>query len=60
MNRRDTFNMRFSPEERARLDALAQHYGVPGANVVRMLLKERFDDFVRDGIVVEQTKKRAR
>lgn len=55
---RTTFNMRVSPEERARLDALAEHYGVTGADVVRILLKERYDALAKDGALGSKRKTR--
>lgn len=33
------FTMRLSKEESDRLDALAEHYGLNGVGVIRMLLK---------------------
>lgn len=39
--RRHLFNVRFSEEEQARLDALCEHLGVNAANLIRMLLKEK-------------------
>ena len=35
--------IRMSADERARLDALAAHLGVPASNVVRMLVKRESD-----------------
>ncbi|MBN1607488.1 MAG: hypothetical protein JW940_12695 [Polyangiaceae bacterium] len=40
------FTMRMSTEESERLDRLAEHFGLNGAGVIRMLLK-REDDSVR-------------
>jgi transposase len=37
--RAKTFNIRFSDEEWTRLDAIASHYGITAAAVIRMLLK---------------------
>jgi hypothetical protein len=34
------FTMRLSAEESARLDALAEHYGLNAAGLIRMLLKK--------------------
>lgn len=39
--RRHLFNIRFSEEEQARLDAVCGHLGVNAANLIRMLLKEK-------------------
>ena len=39
--RRHLFNIRFSEEEQARLDALCEHLGVNAANLIRMVLKEK-------------------
>jgi predicted DNA-binding protein len=39
--RRHLFNIRFSDDEQARLDALCAHLGVNAANLIRMLLKEK-------------------
>jgi predicted DNA-binding protein len=36
-------NVRLSPEEAERLDALAERYGLSGPNVVRMLIKRESD-----------------
>lgn len=35
------FTMRLSREESARLDALADHFGLNGVGVIRMMLKEK-------------------
>jgi DNA-directed RNA polymerase specialized sigma subunit len=37
------FNIRFSKEEGARLDAVAKHYGISQADAIRMLLKRELD-----------------
>lgn len=39
--RRHLFNIRFSEDEQARLDAICEHLGVNAANLIRMLLKEK-------------------
>lgn len=39
--RRHLFNIRFSEEEQARLDAICTHLGVNAANLIRMMLKEK-------------------
>lgn len=39
--RRHLFNIRFSEEEQARLDAICEHLGVNAANLIRMMLKEK-------------------
>ncbi len=41
------FNMRMSAEEWARLEALANHYALNAAGVLRMLVKERYDEVVQ-------------
>jgi len=41
--RAKTFNIRFSEEELARLDAVAQHYALTAAGVIRMLVKREAD-----------------
>lgn len=38
------FTMRLSREESLRLDALASHFGLNGAGVIRMMLKEKARD----------------
>jgi len=38
--REKTFNMRLTPEEWARFEAVADHYGLPVASMIRMLVKE--------------------
>ncbi len=45
--RQRIFNMRLSEEEGARLDRLAEHYGINAAELIRMLLKreEKTVDF---------------
>ena len=37
------FTMRMSDEEHARLDAVAKHFALNAAGVVRMLVKREFD-----------------
>ena len=37
--RQRIFNMRLSDEEGARLDKIADHYGINAAELIRMLLK---------------------
>ena len=37
------FKMRIDEADKARLDKLAEHYAAPGATVVRMILKEKYD-----------------
>lgn len=39
--RRHLFNIRFSEEEQARLDAICGHLGVNAASLIRMMLKEK-------------------
>lgn len=41
--RAKTFNIRFSEEELARLDLVAEHYALTAAGVIRMLLKRESD-----------------
>jgi predicted DNA-binding protein len=41
--REKLFNMRMSAEEWERLDALAKHYGLNAAGVIRMLVKADAD-----------------
>jgi hypothetical protein len=43
MSRDETFNLRLDSKERQLLDVLAAHYGIPAANVLRMLVKEKHD-----------------
>jgi hypothetical protein len=45
--RSQPFQLRFSFEERTRLMELAEHYGVSAADVLRMLLRERFEEVFR-------------
>lgn len=37
------FTMRMSDEESGRLDAVARHYALNGAGVIRMLVKREYD-----------------
>jgi predicted DNA-binding protein len=46
--------IRLSPEEDTRLDALAEHYGLNPAAVIRMLIKRDFDAL---GLAPRVTKK---
>ncbi len=41
--REKIFTMRLSVEERARLEAVAAHYGLTAAEVIRMLAKRECD-----------------
>ena len=41
--RAKTFNIRFSEEELARLDRVAEHYALTAAGVIRMLVKREAD-----------------
>jgi hypothetical protein len=41
------FTIRMNPEETARLEMLAAHYGLTAAGVVRMLLKREADSVTR-------------
>lgn len=41
--REKLFTMRMSDEESARLDAVARHYGLNAAGVIRMLVKREYD-----------------
>jgi len=47
--REKLFNMRMSVEEWERLDALARHYGLNAAGVLRMLVKSDSDRLGRAG-----------
>jgi antitoxin component of RelBE/YafQ-DinJ toxin-antitoxin module len=38
-----TFKMRLDEKDKARLDALAEHYSVPVASVIRILTKREAD-----------------
>jgi|HubBroStandDraft_5_1064220.scaffolds.fasta_scaffold196898_2 hypothetical protein len=40
---RKMFTIRFSEEESARLDAVAEHYALTAAGVLRMLVKREHD-----------------
>jgi hypothetical protein len=42
--REKLFTMRMSSEEWARVEALAEHYGLNAAGLIRMLLKEKARD----------------
>lgn len=37
------WNVRMSQAERRRLDRIARHYGLNGANTIRMLIKKAYD-----------------
>jgi hypothetical protein len=41
--REKTFNMRLAPEEWARFESVAEHYQLPVASMLRMLVKEKYD-----------------
>ena len=45
--REKLFTIRMNPEETARLEMLAEHYGLTAAGVVRMLLKREADSVAR-------------
>jgi hypothetical protein len=52
------FNMRLSEDESARLDRLAEHYGLNAAGVIRMLLKREDDATApRSGAPPSKTRK---
>ncbi len=53
MARDRQFNMRLSEDELRRLDAIATHYGINAANVLRMLIKREADAL---GIAAEPPK----
>ncbi len=53
MARDRQFNMRLSEDEMRRLDAIAAHFGINAANVLRMLLKREADAL---GIAAEPPK----
>ncbi len=44
MKRTRTFNMRLNDEEMNRLRALAEHYEVSEAALIRLLLKQRIEE----------------
>lgn len=46
--RAKTFNIRFSQEELDRLEAVAQHYALTAAGLIRMLVKREADAIARD------------
>jgi predicted DNA-binding protein len=46
MAREKLFNMRMSEDEQARLEALASHYALNAAGVIRMLIKREADRLV--------------
>lgn len=48
-------NIRLSDEEAQRLDALAAHYGLNIAGVLRMLVKRDHDALARGGALTAQT-----
>lgn len=41
--KRPALQMRLRPEDKARLSRLAEHYGIPAADVIRMLAKQECD-----------------
>lgn len=46
--REKLFTMRMNDEEHARLNDLAQHYGITVAAVLRMLVKAKHDEVMRE------------
>lgn len=52
------FTMRLSDEEYARLDAVAKHYALNAAGLLRMLVKREADAIAR--VVTPQPKARAK
>lgn len=56
MTARKLFTMRMSEAERARLELLAEHYGLTSTDVVRMLVKRDADAL---GLDVPRPKARA-
>lgn len=46
--REKLFTMRMSEEESLRLDAVARHYGLNAAGVIRMLVKREHDAVTRE------------
>ena len=57
--REKVFNLRLSDEEAARLDAIATHYGLNAAGVIRMLVKREHDAITPPTIVKLQGPKSA-
>ena len=45
-----SFKMRLDERDRARLEMLAEHYSVPAASVVRILVKKEVDALERDAL----------
>jgi hypothetical protein len=51
-----TFNMRLTGEEWARFEVVASHYGLPVASMLRMLIKEKYEQLAyKVGDDIEQT-----
>jgi|HubBroStandDraft_1064217.scaffolds.fasta_scaffold337536_2 hypothetical protein len=50
MSRDKTFNMRLTPEEWERFEAVAEGYSLPVASMLRMLVKEKWDEGIAQGL----------
>lgn len=48
--REKMFTLRMNEEESTRLDAIAKHYGLNAAGVLRVLIKEKHDQIVGDDV----------
>lgn len=53
------FKLRLNADDRARLDAVAAHYALNVAGVIRMLVKREHDAIVKDGAASKPTKPRS-
>lgn len=40
----ENFSVGMKPELRAKMDALADHYGLPRGNLIQMLITERYQE----------------
>lgn len=56
--RQRIFNMRLSDDEGARLDKIADHYGINAAELIRMLLKREEKALVAEATTKEHKPKR--
>ena len=45
-----SFKMRLDERDRARLETLAEHYSVPAASVIRILVKREADAIAREAL----------
>jgi predicted DNA-binding protein len=50
MTKDQNFKMRLDERDRERLETLAEHYSVPAASVVRILLKREADAIAREAL----------